>query len=53
MDNIKRDYKLTDRGKLEKKPEAKDRKYEEWTFTVHGKTFSVKEENPSLLEKVF
>ena len=34
-------------------PEAKDRKYEEWTFTVHDKVFNVREEDTSILEKVF
>ena len=40
---IKKDYKLTLNGKLEKSQSAKDKKYEEWYFTVHDKTFSIKE----------
>lgn len=43
MQKIKEDYTLTINGKLEKKQEAKDKKYEYWIFNIHGKEFKIRE----------
>ncbi len=51
--SIKNDFRLTENGKLEKTQQAKDKKYEEWTFVVHDKKFYLREECPSFLEKIY
>ena len=50
---IKKDFRLTGNGKLQKTQEAKDKKFEQWSFVVHGKTYNVVQQCPSFLEKVF